>query len=210
MHMAAPSRTSVAVFLLAWLAMMAAMMLPAMSPVVRLYARASAQRRVAPLAFFIAGYLIVWSVLGVPAFFAWRALEMPLAEGTAWAGRVAGAAIAAAGIWQLTPLKRLCSQHCRSPISFFLRYGGGIERPRGAARMGASHGLFCVGCCWAMFAMLVAVGTMNIAWMLGLTVLIALEKMFRHGEQAAVFAGVALVVLGAVVLISPAAITTMT
>ncbi len=201
---------SAGVFLLAWLAMMAAMMLPAMTPVVRLYARASAQRRVAPLAFFVAGYLVVWSILGIPAFFGWRALEMPLASGAAWAERAAGAAIVTAGIWQLTPLKQLCLRHCRSPMSFFLRYGGRIERPRGAVRMGASHGLFCVGCCWAMFAMLVAVGTMNIAWMLGLTVLIALEKTSRRGEQAALFAGAALVVLGAVVLISPAVINAMT
>ena len=76
--------------------------------------------------------------------------------------------------------------------------------------MGASHGLFCVGCCWAMFVLLVAVGTMNIGWMLVLTALIATEKTFRHGERVAAVAGAALVVLGIVLLASPGTIDTIT
>lgn len=75
--------------------------------------------------------------------------------------------------------------------------------------MGASHGLFCVGCCWAMFVLLVAVGTMNLGWMLVLTALIVTEKTFRHGERVATVAGAALVVLGIVLLASPATIDTI-
>lgn len=210
MNMSAESAMSVVGFLGAWLAMMVAMMFPAVTPVVKLYAQASGKHRVAPLPYFVGGYLIVWTLLGVPAYFAWRALEIPLADGAAWAGRAAGGSLVAAGVWQLSPLKELCLRHCRSPMSFFLRYGGRIERPVGAARMGASHGLFCVGCCWAMFAVLVAIGTMNITWMLVLTVLIVIEKTYRHGELAATVAGVAFLCLGAVLLAAPGTIHTIT
>lgn len=210
MDMYAKSAMSAAGFLVAWLAMMVAMMFPAVAPVVRLYARAAGQQRVAPLPYFVGGYLAVWMVLGVPAYFAWRALEMPLAEGADWAARLAGGCFVAAGVWQLSPLKQLCLRHCRSPMSFFLRYGRRIEQPAGATRMGATHGLFCVGCCWAMFALLVAVGTMNIGWMLVLTALIVTEKSFGHGERVAIVAGAAFVILGIVLLASPGTIESIT
>lgn len=210
MMMSKQSTVSVAGFMVAWLAMMAAMMLPAVTPVVKLYALAASRRRVAPLPYFVAGYLTVWLVLGVPAYVAWRALDMPLTEGAGWAARVAGGVFVAAGVWQLTPLKILCLRHCRSPMSFFLRYGGRLERPVQATRMGASHGLFCVGCCWAMFAVLVAVGTMNLGWMLILTALIATEKIFRRGERIAAWAGGVFVVLGAVLLAWPGTMDAVT
>lgn len=210
MAMSTESAMTAAGFLAAWLAMMVAMMLPAMTPVVKLYALASKQRRVAPLSNFVGGYLVVWMVLGIPAYFAWRALQIPLADGKEWVARLAGGSFVAAGIWQLTPLKEVCLRHCRSPISFFLRYSGRIERPLGASRMGATHGLFCVGCCWAMFVVLVTIGTMNIGWMLGLTALIVTEKTFRHGEKVATIAGVAFLLLGVVLLASPGAISTIT
>ena len=195
---------------MAWLAMMIAMMLPAMTPVVKLYALASGQRRVAPLPYFVAGYLVTWLLLGVPAYFAWRALQIPLAEGAEWVARLAGGTFIAAGVWQFTPLKEMCLRHCRSPMSFFLRYGGRIERPLGASRMGATHGVFCIGCCWAMFVVLVTIGTMNIGWMLVLTALIVTEKSFRHGPRVATIAGVAFLILGTVLLASPGAINIIT
>lgn len=203
MSMSMKSTMGAAGFMLAWLAMMIAMMLPAMTPVVKLYALASGQGRVAPLSYFVCGYLLVWLVLGVPAYFAWRGLNMPMADGADWVARLAGGAFVAAGIWQLTPLKELCLRNCRSPMSFFLRYSGQIRRPFGAVRMGVTHGLFCVGCCWAMFAVLVAVGTMNIGWMLILTALIVTEKLFRYGERVATLAGVAFLILGVILLVSP-------
>ena len=210
MDMSTQSATSAAGFFVAWLAMMIAMMLPAMTPVVKLYALASGQRRVAPLPYFVAGYLVTWLLLGVPAYFAWRALQIPLAEGAQWVARLAGGAFIAAGVWQFTPLKEMCLRHCRSPMSFFLRYGGRIERPLGASRMGATHGVFCIGCCWAMFVVLVTIGTMNIGWMLVLTALIVTEKSFRHGPRVATIAGVAFLILGAVLLASPGAINIIT
>jgi predicted metal-binding membrane protein len=104
-------------FLLAWLAMMTAMMFPAISPVVRLYSRGAAAGRVAPLPFFVAGYIVVWTSIGIPAFFAWRALMEPLAGGRIWAARLAGGVLIAAAVWQLTPMKSVCLRHCRCRCS---------------------------------------------------------------------------------------------
>ena len=143
---------SLGAFLVAWLAMMSAMMFPAISPVVRLYGRAAAAGRVAPLPAFVAGYIAVWTALGLPGYLGWRALMEPIAEGRAWAGRLAGVVLVVAAVWQVTPLKSVCLRHCRSPMSFFLRFGRSATRPIGALRMGARHGLYCLGCCWALMA----------------------------------------------------------
>lgn len=210
MNMTAGSAMTAAGFFVAWLAMMSAMMFPAVTPVVQLYARAAGRGRVAPLPYFVGGYLGVWALLGVPAYFVWRALDMPIAEGADWVGRLAGVCFVAAGVWQLTPFKELCLRHCRSPMSFFMRYGRSIRQPMGAARMGASHGMYCVGCCWAMFAVLVAVGTMNLRWMLLLTALIVVEKTFRHGPRVAFVAGAVFVGIGTMLLISPASVAAIT
>ena len=188
-------------FVLAWVAMMAAMMLPAVLPVVRLYGRAAARGRAAPTYFFVLGYLAVWAAMAVPAYFAWRALETPLAEGQPGAARVAGVTFLAAAVWQFTPLKRVCLRHCRSPIGFFLRFGAGIRRPAAATRMGAAHGAFCLGCCWAIFAVLVVLGTMNLIWMAVLTALIVLEKNAPHGERVAIAGAAAFGVVGTLLLI---------
>ena len=197
-------------FLVGWLAMMTAMMFPAITPVVKLYGRAAAAGRVAPLPFFVAGYIAVWSAIGLPAYAAWRALMGPIAEGRPWAGRVAAVALLAAAVWQLTPLKSVCLRHCRSPISFFLRFGKAVTRPFGALRMGLTHGLFCLGCCWALMAVLVALGTMNLMWMAILTVLIVVEKNAAVGERVAQVAAVAFLGLGVTLLIRPETLSTLT
>ena len=197
-------------FLVAWLAMMTAMMFPAITPVVKLYGRAAAAGRVAPLPFFVGGYLAVWTSIGLPAYAAWRALMDPIAEGRPWAGRLAGVALLGAAVWQLTPLKSICLRHCRSPISFFLRFGAKVTRPVGALRMGATHGLFCLGCCWALMAVLVSLGTMNLAWMVVLALLILLEKNAPAGERVARAAAVAFVGLGLALLVEPELLTTLT
>ena len=128
---------SLGAFLVAWLAMMSAMMFPAISPVVRLYGRAAAAGRVAPLPAFVAGYIAVWTALGLPADVGWRVLMDPIAEGRTWAGRLAGVVLLVAAVWQVTPLKSVCLRHCGSPMSFFLRFGRSVTRPAGALRMGA-------------------------------------------------------------------------
>ncbi|MGD9984043.1 MAG: DUF2182 domain-containing protein [Porticoccaceae bacterium] len=194
-------------FVLAWLAMMAAMMLPAITPVLRLYALAAAQGRVAPLPFFVAAYLVVWTLPAIPAYSAWRWLETPLLQGAPWAARLAGAVLVVAAVWQLTPLKAVCLRHCRAPLSFFMQYGGGAARPLGAFRMGAAHGLFCLGCCWAMMVVLVALGTMNLAWMLALSVLIFLEKNAPGGARIAVLGAVVFALAGMALLFDPGLLT---
>jgi predicted metal-binding membrane protein len=197
-------------FLVMWLAMMTAMMFPAISPVVKLYSGAATAGRVAPIPFFVAGYIAVWTSLAVPAYFAWRALAQPIADGETWVAYLAGGVLVAAAIWQLTPLKTICLRHCRSPLSVFLRFGGEAAKPIGALRMGATHGGYCLGCCWGLMAILVALGTMNIAWMLGLAVLIYVEKNARWGERVAQLVSVTLVALGILLMIRPDMLTALT
>jgi predicted metal-binding membrane protein len=194
-------------FLVAWVAMMAAMMFPAVLPVIRLYARAAANGHAAPVVVFVAGYIALWAIVGIPAFFAWSRLNEPLMHGSPWAGRVAGAVAVAAGLYQLTPLKSVCLRHCRSPLSFFLRHGKHLDRPTGAFVAGGRHGMFCVGCCWMLMALLVAFGAMQLAWMLVLAVLILSEKAVPFGEQLARVTGAALLVLGVALLVHPAFVT---
>ncbi len=197
-------------FVVAWLAMMTAMMFPAISPVVKLYGRAAAAGRVAPLPFFVAGYIAVWTSVGFPAYAAWRALMDPIEDARPWVGRLAGVVLVAAAVWQLTPLKSICLRHCRSPISFFLRFGAKVTRPVGAMRMGVTHGLFCLGCCWALMAVLVALGTMNLAWMAGLALLILVEKNASFGERAAQLAAVVFAAAGISLLVRPETLTALT
>jgi len=197
-------------FVIAWVAMMAAMMLPAVLPVVRLYALAAARARAAPTIFFVLGYLAVWVVMALPAYFAWRALAIPLDQGRAWVASVAGVTFLAAAIWQLTPLKSMCLHHCRSPLGFFLRFGGGVSRPGGAVRMGLAHGAFCFGCCWAIFAVLVVLGTMNLLWMALLTALIVLERNAPRGDLIALATGAALALVGAALLLDSSMLTQLT
>ncbi len=197
-------------FLVAWVAMMAAMMFPAISPVVRLYALAATRGRVAPLPFFVAAYLVIWGLMGVPSYFVWRVLDEPLANGTSWAGRLAAIVLLAAAGWQLTSLKSVCLRHCRSPLSFFMEHGGNARRRLGAFRMGAAHGLFCLGCCWALMAVLVAMGTMNLAWMAVLAGLIFFEKNAAWGERLATVGAGAFAVLGIGLLLHPQSISYLT
>lgn len=201
---------SLGAFVVAWIAMMAAMMLPAVLPVVRLYARAAAMGRAAPTAFFALGYLAVWAACAAPAYVAWRALEDPLATGRPWVAHLAAGTFLAAAAWQLTPVKSACLRHCRSPIGFFLRFGRRVKRPSGALRLGATHGAFCFGCCWAIFAVLVVLGTMNLAWMAGLTALIVLERNAPHGEAISVLAGVAFAAVGALLLVDTSVLMNLT
>ena len=197
---------SFAGFLVAWVAMMAAMMLPAIVPVVRLYARGAARGTVAPVPAFLAGYAAVWSAMGVPVFFVWRRLDGGLINGTPRAGRIAGVVLVAAALYQLSPFKALCLSHCRSPMSFFLRQTRNMRRPAGALAVGAHHGLYCLGCCWLLMAVLVAFGTMQLAWMAVLALLILFEKASPVGERIARLAGVAFLGLGLVLLVHPVTI----
>jgi predicted metal-binding membrane protein len=205
-----PASLSLAAFVGAWVAMMGAMMFPAILPVVNIYHRAAGLGRAAPTPIFVAGYLFVWSAVGVPAYFAWRATQDSIDHATPWAGRVAGAVFLVAAIYQLSPLKSVCLRHCRSPMSFFLRQRSNLRRPIGAVTAGTTHGLLCLGCCWALMAILIALGTMQLAWMIILAALIFIEKVTPMGERFTRVAAAAFVVLGVILVIHPASLSRLT
>jgi uncharacterized membrane protein len=164
-------------FLGTWLVMMAAMMLPSVSPTVALYARMSRQRSpVAPYV-FTSGYLVLWEAVGVVAYGLSAVAGGVLGNTLAWdrAGHwLAGGILLAAAGYELTPLKNMCLSKCRSPLGLLL--GSWRSGLSGAFRMGAQHGAWCVGCCWALMASLFALGVMSIAWMASVAALIAVEK----------------------------------
>ncbi len=190
-------------FLFGWSSMMAAMMLPAVTPVVRLYQRAAAAGRVAPSGCFVLAYLVVWALSGLPAYLLWRLLTMPLSEGETWALRLAGATLLFAGAYQLTPLKRACLRHCRSPMSYFMRLGGSLENPGGAFRAGLLHAKYCCGCCAALMAVLVVTAAMNLGWAVLIALGVFVERNIRWGTRWATGIGVVLLALGTLVVASP-------
>ncbi|WP_411285088.1 DUF2182 domain-containing protein [Lapillicoccus sp.] len=196
-------------YLLGWVAMMAAMMLPAVTPVVRLYARAAALHRVAPTAVFTLGYLLLWCATGIPAWFLWRAVSILLMNGQVGAYRASGAVLLAAGVYQLTPLKRACLRHCRSPMGVFLGAGSDLATFSGAIRAGATHARYCLGCCIGLMVVVVAAGSMQLWWAVVIAAVIFLERNVPAGEHLASAAAMALCVLGLVVLVHPGAISTL-
>ena len=201
---------SFAAYLVAWAAMMVAMMFPAIAPVVRLYARAAARGAVAPVPVFVAGYLLVWTAVGIPAYWAWRELDGPLAAGDAWVGRLAAGVLLVAAAYQLSPWKEVCLRHCRSPMSVFMHAKGDPSHPAVALKIGATHGAYCLGCCWALMATLVAVGTMHLGWMVLLSGVIFAEKILSRGRTfSTAVAGLA-VVVALYLLVDPTSITTIT
>ena len=197
-------------FLAAWTAMMAAMMFPSVYPMVAIFAAVSRHRRgqgalAVPTWIFVAGYLLAWIAFGAIVFGADRiargwppAADLLAARG----GLLVGIVLAAAGVYQWSPLKYVCLRHCRSPVGFILH--GWREGPGGALRMGLHHGTYCVGCCWALMAVQVALGVMNLPVMLAVAALIFLEKITRFGEFIARAAGVVFLVAGAFLLFRPA------
>jgi predicted metal-binding membrane protein len=197
---------SAAGFVGAWIVMMVAMMLPAVAPVVGLYSLAARRNLVAAVPFFLGGYLIVWAASALPAYAVARAVNDPLMQGEAWVQRLVGGTFVAAGLFQLTPLKEMCLKHCRSPLSFFLSRSASMRTGPAALRAGVGHGLYCLGCCWALMAILVVLGGMQLAWALGLAAVITLEKVAPWGAATVRITAVAAVALGAAVLISPSVV----
>ncbi|MDX6666953.1 MAG: hypothetical protein QOK04_333 [Solirubrobacteraceae bacterium] len=196
---------SVGFYVSAWVVMMAAMMFPSAAPMVVAYSRTQKQRRdlgrarAGPIAtaLFVAGYLLSWTVFGLLAYGLFDLVRSLNIDALSWnrGGRyVAGGVILAAAIYQLTPAKDICLTKCRGPMAFVL--GSWREGYGGALRMGAEHGGWCVGCCWALMVALFAVGVMSVGWMLFVSALIAIEKLLPF--KAAANRGVAalLVVLG--------------
>lgn len=202
--------TGAGAFVLAWLVMMVAMMLPAVAPVVALYALAARRRTVAAVPVFLAGYAAVWSLSALPAYAVSRAVTEPLMDGRAWVARLTGAVLVTAAVYQLTPMKAVCLERCRTPMSFFLTRSRGLSRPTAALRAGAEHGLYCLGCCWALMAVLIVLGGMQLAWALALAVVLSAEKLLPHGQLVARTAAAGATVLGAALLIAPSLLVHLT
>jgi predicted metal-binding membrane protein len=188
---------SAAAFAVSWVVMMAAMMLPAVSPVVALYSNAARRGLVAAVPIFVAGYLAVWAVSAIPAYAVARAVNDPLMQGRHWVGRLAGVTLVAAAVYQLTPLKAVCLRHCRSPMSFFLARSKSLHSGRAAVVAGAGHGVYCLGCCWALMLVMFGAGVASLPWMAALTGLMVYEKTAPGGRRAVPIAGIAFLLLAA-------------
>jgi predicted metal-binding membrane protein len=194
-------------FVVAWAVMMAAMMFPAAAPMILLFQATAARRKAAGRAFvptwvFIVGYLLVWTAIGGITWVLVQvagdvAGQLSVADRQTWAPLALGAVLGLAGLYQLTPLKRVCLDHCRSPFGFVMQHWR--EGYGGALRMGVVHGLYCLGCCWALFAVLVAAGVMSLAWMLLLTLVVFAEKVLPFGRRTSQVVGVVFLLLGVVV-----------
>jgi predicted metal-binding membrane protein len=190
-----------------WVTMMAAMMLPTVAPMVLAHL-AIARRRgdgVVPTLVFIGGYLLVWSAIGVvplAGFMAFAQLDADAAQ-SRWLPALAGTILVVAGAYQFTSWKRVCFDHCQSPFAFIAAhdFGGGA---RSALRAGITHGAYCLGCCWALTAVLLVVGLMNLAWMAALIVVFFIEKTWRHGLVLSKVVGIVLIALGIAVVAHPA------
>ena len=199
----APTVAEGALYVAAWTVMMAAMMLPSAAPTIALYAAtqrnaASAVERIVPVVLFTLTYLALWAVTGVPTYLASVVLGAITSQALAY---IVAGLLLAAGLFQLSPLKQLCLRACRSPVGFLL--GHWRAGWRGSLSMGWAHAVYCMGCCWALMAVLVVAGAMGLAWGLLIAVAVAAEKLLPGGEWIARAIGVALVLLGAAVVIRP-------
>jgi predicted metal-binding membrane protein len=195
-----------------WWVMMAAMMLPSAAPILLLFARINRKEKAVgrpfiPTGIFAVGYLVAWGGFSALATGLQWALERlgllsPMMSTTSyWLG---GAILLAAGMWQLTPIKGICLRHCRSPMGFLVQ----SWRPgrTGAFRMGLEHGTFCLGCCWFLMGLLFFGGIMNLLWIIGLAVLVLLEKTGPMGSSIGRIVGVGVASWGVLLL----ATTTLT
>jgi predicted metal-binding membrane protein len=217
---------AISLFTASWTAGMTAMMFPAITPMVLLYGKfitneenqgsqGSASIAVyeegksrspsihsLKVVLFIGSYLFVWAVTGVGLLLGWSVIMnntiMTAADNPQLLSGIYGALLIVAGVYQFTPLKRMCIGYCEYPMSFFMRrWKGGTS---GAVKMGLWHGMYCLGCCWSYFLLMVALGWMNLLWMGLFAGIIFGEKMWRRGIWVARAAGVGLAIVGVLII----------
>jgi predicted metal-binding membrane protein len=190
-----------------WVVMMAAMMFPSVAPTVALYARMTRRRGLSRSLLFTSAYLLVWAAAGVGAYGLFRLGRGVLGSELAWnaGGRwLAGGVLAIAALYELTPLKYVCLEKCRSPLGFLL--GSWRDGRRGALEMGARHAVWCVGCCWALMAALFALGVMSLVWMALVAALITFEKTLPWRRVATWGTAAILLILAVVLVVAPHAV----
>ncbi len=192
-----------------WVVMMIGMMTPSAAPMILIYARvgrqgASAGQPFAASAWFAAGYLLSWTGFSLVATSAQWALQRtalltPMMESAS--NILGGIVLIAAGLYQWTAFKDACLSYCQAPLTFIMRHGGFRREAGGALMLGLRHGLYCIGCCWAIMVLLFVGGVMNLLWIAALAILVLLEKVLPFGRLVARLAGIAFVVGGAWLLL---------
>jgi predicted metal-binding membrane protein len=191
-------------FLAGWVLMTVAMMLPTVLPLLTILRGAAGanHRGIATLA-AAAGYLLAWSIFGAAA----HALDLLIHSGVeahAWlhanAWFLGAAPLLLAGVYQFTPLKHLCLDRCRSPFSFVAQRWHGSRPGLNALRVGVEHGVFCIGCCWALMLLMFALSIGNLAWMLGLAAVMGIEKNASWGHRLTEPLGVVMLSAGLTVV----------
>ncbi len=213
MRMAGETRwtpTYAALIFMMWWVMMIAMMTPSAAPTVLLF---TAIKRIGPdkehasrfSLYFLVGYLVAWAVFSAIATGAQWGLELiGLSDGpmmTIRSKALAGSVLIAAGLYQFSSLKSACLRHCRSPAQFLAEH----IRPGtyGAFRVGAIHGAFCLGCCWALMLLLFVGGVMNLYWIVGIAIYVALEKLLPRAKWLVPLTGIALIFIGVWLVAAP-------
>jgi predicted metal-binding membrane protein len=196
-----PGGGLVFVFVAGWAVMIVAMMLPTSLPLVTSFHALTLRRtdRGTLLALLVLGYLCVWTLFGAMIYVGDLVLHRAV-EQNAWlrvnAWALGAATVFTAGLYQFTPLKYRCLDKCRSPLSFIIGHWSGRQAKAEAIRLGAHHGLFCVGCCWSLMLLMFAVGAGNLGWMLVLAAVMGVEKNVPWGKKISVPLGVFLLAWG--------------
>ncbi|ETA72393.1 MULTISPECIES: DUF2182 domain-containing protein [Mesorhizobium] len=188
-----------------WAVMMVGMMTPSVAPLLLLYAgigrKAQADGRpIASTGWFFTGYLTVWIVFSIAATGAqWLLGRLALLNPSMATDStiLGGLVLIAAGLYQWTPVKGVCLRQCQGPIGFLMSHGGFRSAPLGAIRLGVDHGLYCLGCCWALMALLFVGGVMNILWIAGIAILVLLEKTATSGPLISRISGALMAAAGA-------------
>jgi predicted metal-binding membrane protein len=188
-----------------WTVMMIGMMTPSATPMILLYARIGRQAAMqgkpfAPCGWFLGGYLLAWITFALAATLAQWALDRaalltPMMEGAS--DLFGGAVLIAAGLYQWTPLKDVCLRQCQAPWLFVQRRGGFRQDATGSLALGVRHGAYCVGCCWALMALLFVGGVMNVLWIAAIAIFVLAEKIIPAGRVIARVAGAGFVAGGA-------------
>jgi predicted metal-binding membrane protein len=187
-----------------WVTMMAAMMLPSAAPMVLVHARLGRGSTV----LFVAGYLVAWTVYGLAAYGVYRGIRASAPAFLGWdrgGPWVAGGALIAAGLYQLTPLKTVCLRHCRTPMGFLHGHAGD-----GPVRAGVMHGAWCIGCCGGLMLALFALGVMSLVWMAVVALVILVEKALPGGNRLVGVTAGALILLGIWTGVSPGSVPGLT
>ena len=194
-----------------WAVMMVGMMTPSAAPMALLYAAVgrtagASGRPLAATGWLVAGYLSAWIAFSLAATGAqWTltrlALLTPMMESAS--SIFGGIVLIATGLYQWSPLKDICLRQCQTPLGFLMSRGGFRSDPFAALRLGAEHGAYCVGCCWALMTLLFVGGIMNVLWIAGLMILILLEKVVPMGRLIPRVAGAVIAVGGVFLLFRP-------